>query len=278
MTDTVLTGDGDGAAAAAGDGAAAATPSFKDSIPEAYRGEACLADIHDMDAMCKTFVNAQRMIGAERLPMPKDDWTPEQYGEFYEKLGRPKEATDYIIPQVDLPDGLSVQDGQFDSALAKFHEIGLNDKQAQELLTYYMTDQAESYKNGMNSAEAKARECRDALMSEWGDRAEGNINRSMELVKQVGSSDLLDKINAAGLGRDADFIKFLEKASRPFSEDSAGGEGQTITLGGASRAQAEKTKLLADKSFLEKYRNRNDPGHKAAVEQIIGLQEIIAGQ
>ena len=74
--------------------------SFLDSLPEDLRGEPSLKNFTDAGSLAKSFVHAQRMIGAEKLPLPGKSATEDEWNTIYSKLGRPDSAADYQVEGV----------------------------------------------------------------------------------------------------------------------------------------------------------------------------------
>ena len=68
-------------------GSQAAPIGFLDSLPEDLRGEPSLRTFTDPASLAKSYVNAQRMIGADKIPKPGKSWTDDQYNEFYNSVG-----------------------------------------------------------------------------------------------------------------------------------------------------------------------------------------------
>ena len=72
-------------------------PSFRDSLPEDLRDHASLKDFNDVGSLAKSFVHAQSMIGSDKINLPTDKSTPEQWSQFYKELGRPDSVDGYDV-------------------------------------------------------------------------------------------------------------------------------------------------------------------------------------
>ena len=68
---------------------------FKSLIPEAYKNEKTLQNFQDMDGFVKSFLHSQKLVGAEKIPIPNKYATDEDWNAVYEKLGRPKSSDGY---------------------------------------------------------------------------------------------------------------------------------------------------------------------------------------
>ena len=76
--------------------AEAAPVSFLET-PEELRNEPSLRTFTDPGALAKSYVNAQRMIGADKIAIPSKSATPDEWREVYTKLGAPTEVGGYEL-------------------------------------------------------------------------------------------------------------------------------------------------------------------------------------
>ena len=104
--------------------------SFLDPLPEDLRGDPSLRNFTDAAGLAKSYVHAQRMIGAEKIALPgkaatEDDWRP-----VWSKLGAPDSADGYQI----AGEGFAEQELQ--SFKEQAYAVGLTGQQAQQMATY----------------------------------------------------------------------------------------------------------------------------------------------
>ena len=81
----------------------------------------------------KSYVNAQRMVGADKVAIPagKND-TPEAWNEFYKRLGRPDDPDGYQLPKPAVfPEGLEANPDIEKGFKVISHNPGLTPKQTQ---------------------------------------------------------------------------------------------------------------------------------------------------
>ena len=64
-------------------------------VPEDIRGEAALQTVPDIGTLAKNYLNAEKLIGQQRLPAPQTSWGDKEWGEFYSKIGRPEKPEGY---------------------------------------------------------------------------------------------------------------------------------------------------------------------------------------
>lgn len=71
-------------------------------LPEELQGEESLEFVNDFPGAMKQLVNAQHMIGKDKIAVPGPNATPEELDAFQVALGRPKTMDEY---KVELPEG-----------------------------------------------------------------------------------------------------------------------------------------------------------------------------
>ena len=88
------------AAVPAGDG------NWYDSLPQDMREDQNITKFESVEVLAKSWQHAQKMIGADKIPMPQtdDDWS-----NVYTRLGRPYEANLYNI---EAPEGFEVKQAE----------------------------------------------------------------------------------------------------------------------------------------------------------------------
>ena len=111
------------------------TSSWKDSISEAYRNDPNIEKFTEIDALAKSYINATRMIGQDKMVVPNKNFTEDQWEEAYIKMGRPDSAEKYSL---DFKSDVVSLDEQ---AIKNFQEqsfkLGLNNEQAKGVLDFY---------------------------------------------------------------------------------------------------------------------------------------------
>ena len=138
---------------------------FVESLPEEIRGEKVLSNLGDFPNMMKQFVHAQKQIGMDKVVIPNEKSTENDWSEFYRKIGRPDTAGDYglAMPE-DFPKEYDSEDLR-DAAQELFHKIGLTKAQANALHDFNnanvlssLQTQAEQMKIDKDNAERQLRE------------------------------------------------------------------------------------------------------------------------
>ena len=109
--------------------------SWKDSISEEYRADPNIEKFTEIDALAKSYINATKMIGQDKIAIPNNNSTDDQWSEVYTKLGRPESADKYAL---DVKSEIvNLDEGAIKSFTENAHQLGLNNKQAQGILEFY---------------------------------------------------------------------------------------------------------------------------------------------
>ena len=54
--------------------------------------------------LAKSWVNAQKLIGKEKIPLPGEKATKEDWDVVFSRLGRPEKPEGYTLPEIEVPD------------------------------------------------------------------------------------------------------------------------------------------------------------------------------
>ena len=106
---------------------------FKDLIPEDFKAEKALDNFNNMEDFVKSYLHAQKLVGADKIPVPNKHATEEDWNEVFKRLGAPSDPNDYKYDFKDQEmDSEAVQ--QFNKTA---HRLGLLPKQAEGLIKFY---------------------------------------------------------------------------------------------------------------------------------------------
>lgn len=163
------------------------------------------------------------------LTMPGKDATPEQWSEFYGKLGRPETADGYELP---VPEG---DDGAFaKSAAGWMHEAGVPKDMAGKLAAKWNAHVAEQ-KAAADKAEGERIKALDTkntaeqaeLKTELGERFDAQMELGRRAARQFGGEQAGDIITAIEdkIGYKAT-MQFFMAVGAGLGEHDAGGQAQ----------------------------------------------------
>lgn len=233
----------------------------------------------DPAAVVKAYAGLQPMIGADKIPLPKDG----VWDDFArEKLGIPKDGA-YKLNRPQLQEGMT-WDENFEKAIVPVaHKLGLMPSQLQGLVEAYAAYQGVSHKTAAEAlaksqGEVTARlgEWQKSLKTEWGQAFDQNVAVAGRAVQHLGGEALVALMNMelkdGGLvGDHPDILRAFAKIGGQLGEavlKTGQGGGQTMT---PAQAEAEARKIMASPEYSSK-----DPKIREAaiakVNELFGLQ------
>jgi|TARA_R100000458_G_scaffold22965_1_gene20533 hypothetical protein len=247
---------------------------WRSSLPDDLKSDAQLERIKDVPTLAKSYIHAQRMVGAEKIAIPSKTATDDDWGVVYSRLGRPDDPTGYDIKA----DGQIITEDNVSSIKDTFHKIGLNNNQAEKLLDWYggtiKSSLEAQQQNGELEAAAQIDNAEKALRQEWGKAYDQRLSTANTMAEKFGFSELLEQADSNGqkLGNNPNFIKAIYNISEAVGEH--GNVGQTKNeIMTPAQATLEINSLRAS----EAYRNARHPEHNNAVQQMTKLYELRDG-
>lgn len=191
-------------------------PEWLARFPDDVKTDRSLWKYSNDESAVRGLINAQRLIGADKVAKPKGDFDPANpdWGAFLEAAGRPKSADEYKFGEAKLPDGMSYDSGLEDKFKPVAHALGLNARQAQGLRDFLIAHNVEAYQSATKEGEADTTARREALRQELGSAYDSWVKASEVAQSEFMSDALLAKINAAGLTRDPEWIRALGKIGK----------------------------------------------------------------
>lgn len=261
---------GQGAQGAAPAPAAAPAGAWYDGIEDGdLKGYVQNKGWKDPVELANGYRNLEKLLGGEKIPMPKGADDKEGWARVYDSLGRPKSADDYGL---QLPEG---GNGDFLKAAAgKFHELGLSKQQAAELANWY-NEQATGQMGAAQQAQAaKVEQDMQALKGEWGQAWEENVELGRRAARQFGlDQGKLEALeNAFGT---AEMLKFMSRIGRGLTEHTFESGRSTNSFGLTPDAARQRIAALReDRDFTSKYL----AGNADAQGEMKRLMEVAYGQ
>jgi hypothetical protein len=243
---------------------------FKDLIPQSYREEKSLQNFNNMEDLLKSYLHAQKLVGADKIPVPNKHATDDDWKEVFKRLGAPEKPEDYKynIDQLD-----QTQVAEFNKTA---HQLGLLPKQAEGLIKFYnelSNNQASSLEQ--RAADAQLQTETD-LKKEFGPQYSKRLDQAKRLaVGTLGEEFLENTILQDGsrLGDNINIIKAFSNLADKLSEDEIV-KGDTSGYMTAKEIEKEINELTQDGSA---YWNKTHPNHAKAVQEVLKLRELLNG-
>jgi hypothetical protein len=245
---------------------------FVSSLSEEFRNDPSLADIQDADGLAKSFIHQGKLIGQDRLPVPKDDWDDGKWNEHYERLGRPEDTSGYSSVDLntidDVPEGFSVDDKALDSFKEMLHANGVSKRQGDNIIKQMTMDSLSQFSEKSSKVSSDEAAMVANLQQEYGDKYQANMDIANEIISKFGGEELTNYLAESGLSRNENMVKAFVEIGKHFVNDSAKGPGDSnLNFGGPAKAQAEIQQLSGDADFLKALNDRNHIGHRTALSR-----------
>ena len=245
---------------------------FKDLIPEGFKEEKALDNFNNMEDFVKSYLHAQKLVGADKIPVPNKHATEEDWNEVFKRLGAP-----------DTPDGYkyNIKDQELDQTQVKefnkaAHQLGLLPKQAEGLIKFY------NEMNGNNAAseeEAAAQaqlQTETELKKEYGPQFAKRLDQAKKLAVNSLGSEFLENTylkDGSRLGDNIKVIKAFSELADKLSEDEIiKGDGSDYMT--AKDIEKEINELTQEGSA---YWSKTHPNHNKAVQEVLKLREMLNG-
>jgi hypothetical protein len=220
-----------------------------------------------LKGLVESHANLQKLVGGDKIPLPKADASPAEWDAFYAKLGRPEKPDGYGLKK---PDDLPAE--AWDDARTKgfsdvAHKLGLTPKQAQGLMEWELGN----VKGQMAMLAQRPDETTALLRQEWGAKADTRLAAASALAHKLGGDEL---VHDPYLGNHPLFIRMMDKMAGIVGE--RGGLAGARDTGAPATGADLKSKvdgIMGDRA--DPYWNAAHPQHKARVAYVVELHRQI---
>tara|TARA_Y100001980_G_C14470984_1_gene251146 strand:- start:63 stop:947 length:885 start_codon:yes stop_codon:yes gene_type:complete len=245
---------------------------FKELIPEKYKEEKALQNFTSIDDFVKSYLSAQRLVGANKVAIPNKMATDEDWEEVYSKLGRPAKPEDYKYSFSEE----EINQDQLKNFNETAHRIGLLPKQAERIIKFYNEMNTQAEVDNQKAFEAKQAEAMTDLKKEFGPTYTKRLDQAKKLAVETLGNDMLNNTvlkDGSRLGDNVQVIKAFSMLADKLSEDEIiKGEGSNYQT--ASEIEKEIAELTEDGS---PYWQKTHPNHVKTVDRVFKLREQLNG-
>ena len=249
---------------------ASASVSWLEGLPEELRNEPSLRNFTDSATLAKSYVHAQRMIGADKVALPGKSATDDEWRNVYQKLGAPDDPNQYELEQTDVFDEMS-----FDAFKNKAYEIGLSNKQAKEIAGLYESQVS----TGREAMAQRAEEARfggeQELRQEFGQYFEQRLGQAQAAARTVmGDTAIFDEIQLAdgrSLGDHPAIIRTFSRIAEMLGEDGLVGEPTEVVMSSQDAKQLISEHMRPNTPFTI----AGHPEHDMAVAEVLRLRGYV---
>jgi hypothetical protein len=243
---------------------------WRDSLPEDIRGDESLKVVTDFPGLVRQHINAQKMVGKDKVVLPGPNATDAEKDAFFTAIGRPKTAGDYtVVVPGELKD--IFEPTRLEKARQVAHKLGITQAQFEG----YMAAEIEAAKEmlgGQDEADQLARQTADKdLRTRFGGAYDERMHVANRLVEEICRGDADESRKIALLqkfGNDPDFIEFTSDCGAKLVEHK--GLIADLTQQTPKEKESRMAELRATPGFIipdkdGKYLNDTDPQKKKAI-------------
>ena len=250
---------------------------FLQMIPEEIRQHPSLSPIKDVENLARSYVNAQRLIGADKIPMPVNP-SDEDLDRIYNRLGRPESPDGYQL----AADGNIVTEDLVKDFADFSHKLRLTPEQASGILDYYRSSVEQSAAGSEEQAQAYRQTTEEALKSEWGRAYDQKLGEAVRAAQEFSNPEIFDLqlTDGSRLGDNPEFIKTFAKIAEfrqtVTSEDTISENAQANVMT-PKQAQAEIDAIMNNRSHAY-WDKTNIVGRQQAIQRVQELMGMVHGE
>lgn|SRR3990167_979698 len=174
------------------------------------------------NAATKSHLELQKMMGHDKVPVPKDSNDLAAINLFKKAFKVPDKPEGYGLPDPEMPD--SMKEIKFDKTnfQAGLHKFNVTPEQAKGLWQTY-TDMVKSqYMNAVKKHQDDMAETTNKMRAEWGDAYQSKVEVGQLVINKFSENQEMNDFITATLVKDPMGIKFLAKIGEQFAENKIG--------------------------------------------------------
>lgn len=268
-------GDGKQPPAGGADGKGGGTPqpvvipeNWKDALPPELKDDATIKNTPDIATLAKTLINAQKMIGADKVVIPGKHASEADWKEAMHKLGNPRSLEEYTF-DIEKENEATI-DKDF---VSKFKEqawkLGVLPRQAKAMVDWFSGMNKQVWGDAAKNHETSIQTNLNTLQKEWGKAWEENVVRAKAAVEEFADEATKEVFKQMDLGRNPSFLKFMAKVGGTLAEDKIKG-GNKGSSGGGMVSPAEALAKIDEinKNVKHPYWNKDHENHIAAKKEM----------
>ena len=243
---------------------------FKSLIPEDYKEEKSLQNFSNMNDFVKSYLHSQKLVGADKIPVPNKMATDDDWKAVYDRLGRPETPDGY---KYDLPKETKLEEKTLKAFSEEAHKLGLLPKQAQGIINYYNSLAEQTEQAATVNEEAARAEAEVELRREYGPAYDLKIAQARNLATNTLGGDFLRNTKLADgtvLGNHPQVVRAFADLASKMSEDGIV-QGEAASVMTVKEIDSEIDSLTQPGSA---YWDKTHINHRKAVNEVQRLYEL----
>jgi hypothetical protein len=252
----------------------AAPSSWKATLNTDLRNSPLLQKFDDspegLNKALESHANLEKLLGHEKVPIPKDVNDVEGWNRFSKAMGIPDKAEGYGLPDPNLPPELQ---GSIDKA--KFAEVvhahKLTPAQAKGLWEAYNQINLDSYNQATKAQQEQIVDTVNKLKSEWGEAYQTNVELGQMVINKFSDDQEMNDYITSVLAQDPRGVKFLAKIGDQFAENKVGEFQMKRFSLGPEQAREEWQKIVRDPNHAYNSDRATPRERQAAIDYVNSL-------
>lgn len=135
----------------------------------------------------------------------------EDWDSLFDRLGRPGDPSGYELPDLDLPEGFSLEDDLIEEFREVGHRLGLLPQQVEGLYKWFVPRNAAMFEALREHMDAFRGEQLVELRTRHGEKTPQLLDQARQAAIAVGGESLLDALSSSGAGNYAAVVEALAK-------------------------------------------------------------------
>jgi hypothetical protein len=244
---------------------------WKDGFPDEIKNHPSMENLDGVEALAKSWVGAQKLIGKEKLPVPTGPEDKDAWQTVFTRLGRPETAEGYEIDKNNIPAEVPVDENFLKTFKELSHTLGFNPTQVQGLFNWWIGAEKGIITQMQETDQTTKQAAETRLRQEWGKAYEQNVKLASTIITKFGGKDIQELLSSP-FGNDPKVVKLLAAVGKTLSEEDLL-EGEGVTTHTPAEAQIEISRIMGDSKHP--YFHAEHPEHKAAVEYMQSLHKMV---
>jgi len=234
-------------------------------------------DIDGLNKFAESYANLEKLLGHEKVPIPKGPDDVEGWTRYSKALGIPDKASGYSLPDPALPETLKNAAINKERFAEVVHAHKLTPSQAEGLWKSYNEINMDLYNRHVEGQKKNIADMVTRLKGEWGDTYDTNVELGQMVINKFSSDQEMNDYITAVLSQDPRGVKFLAKIGDQFAENKVGEFQMKRFSLAPDEAQSEIDKATADLDgpYMNHSGKFSEREHQAAMDRINHLRALI---
>ena len=246
-------------------------PEWKKSLSEDLRNSPTLKPFHDIEALAKSYVNTKKMVGGDKIPVPGEHASEDDWREVFTKIGLPETEQDYKI-ELDKEISEALNEDHFKMLKEEAYKLNILPHQLKGLVSKFHEIDTKAAEEFVQQSSTETIAALDSLKSEWGVAFDANAQRANRLMREVTDEKDWAYIEDKGFTQSPQLLRIFGKLADKMYGEAEIKEGGEIR-GGAltpSEALAKIDTLRGEKAYMD----GTHPKHSAIIKEIDTLYKM----